>query len=287
VLAGALLFVAAQGQVITGTLALFVLSLGMGLPLLVIGAGGASLLPRAGNFMEDIKHFFGLVLLLVAAWLAGRLLAPSHLLWVYGIILFGYAITHGATDTNRRLRQTINLLLLFYALLLMVGAAAGGTSLVTPLKPLTHPTPTATPISTSATNPGAAPVAASRPTTGTFETIAGNRLQQELAAAKVGRLPVLVDFFADWCTSCKELDKTTLSNPAVLSAMASFRLLRVDITDINATNRQLMQRFHILGLPCLVFFDTNGVEIPHARVLGYLNSQQWLQHMKMRVLPSI
>lgn len=277
VLAGALLFVAAQGQVASGALALFVLSLGMGVPLLIIGAGGASLLPRAGGFMDDIKRFFGLVLLLVGTWLLSRLLTPTYTLWLYGIVLGVFALVQGALDPSRRLRQAIYLLVAFYAGLLMLGAAAGGSSPLTPLKPY-------------AAIPTVVAASASAPTannTGHFETVAGNQLAAELAAAKAANEPVLVDFFAEWCTACKELDRTTLSDPKVLAAMQHLRLLRVDITDINDANRQLMQRYRIIGLPALVFFAPNGNEINSARVLGYMNSDQWLTHLKKRVFPAI
>lgn len=278
VLAGALLFVAAQGQVASGALALFVLSLGMGVPLLIIGAGGASLLPRAGGFMDDIKHFFGLVLLLVGIWLLSRLLTPTYSLWLYGIVLFVYALMQGALDHSRRLRQAVYILVVFYAGLLILGAAAGGSSLLTPLKP--YSAVPAMPISIASSN-------AALKDSGHFETISGDRLAATLAAAKAANQPVLVDFFAEWCTACKELDRTTLSNPKVLAAMKDLRLLRVDITKINDANRQLMQRYHIIGLPALVFFAPDGNEIANARVLGYMNSDQWLTHLKNRVFPAI
>lgn len=278
VLAGALLFVAAQGQLLSGALALFVLALGMGVPLLIIGAGGASLLPRAGNFMEDIKRFFGLVLLLMAAWLLSRILGTELALWMYGSILLVYAVILGAFDGSKRLRQGLALLLFAYALLLLVGAASGGSSVLTPLANLSlQPATIAT--SPTLTTPTAS--------SGQFTEVKGADLDSVLAAARNSKQPVLVDFFADWCTACKELDKTTLSDPTVLAAMQGLRLLRVNITDINAENRQLMQQYQILGLPCLVFFDSSGAEITAARVLGYMNSAQWLDHLNNQVLPEI
>lgn len=274
VLAGALLFVALQGQLLSGSLALFVLAMGMGVPLLIIGAGGASLLPRAGSFMEDIKRFFGLVLLLMAIWLLSRLLPASLTLWLYGITLFIYAILQGAFDDSRRLRQAISLLLLCYALLLMLGAAAGGQSPFAPLAPF---------------NQADNKISSSQPANqrSRFETLDAQQLAQRLAQAEARGTPVLIDFFADWCSACKELEKTTLSNPAVLAAMQDFALLRVNITEINAANRQLMRQYQILGLPCLVFIDSKGEEIRNTRVLGYMNSQQWLKHLEQEVMAKI
>src|SRR5690606_22418819 len=161
---------------------------GMGVPLLIIGAGGASLLPKAGNFMEDIKRFFGLVLLLMAAWLSGRLLGAQLVLWLYGGILLVYAVTLGAFDGKKRLRQGIALLIFTYALLLLLGAATGGSSVVNPLANA-HQTPSAP-----------APALAN---SGHFSNVAGADLAAELASAQASGQPVLVDFFADWCTACK------------------------------------------------------------------------------------
>lgn len=268
VLAGALLFVAVQGQWLTGALALFTLSLGMGVPLLIVGAGGGGLLPKAGGFMEDIKRFFGVVLLLMAAWLGGRLLGPNLVLWLYGAILLGYAVMLGVFDGSRRLRQAIALLIAVYALLLMLGAATGSSSLLNPLAD--H----------HAHHAGQVVM----PGESRFATVPASQLDAALAQASQAGKPVLVDFFADWCTSCKELDDTTLSDPQVLAGLQDFRLLRVDISDINHETMGIMQRFGILGLPCLIFFDRRGNEIPAARVLGYMNSQQWLNHMNSHIL---
>lgn len=274
VLAGSLLYVAAEGNAITGAAALFALSIGMGIPLLIIGAGGANLLPKAGAFMEDIKRFFGLVLLLMAIWLLGRLIDDSLTLWLYGIALFLYALMQGALDPSRRLRQALTLLLLFYASLVIAGAAAGGHSLSKPLAPFS-----------GQTGNQMAAIAAT-PSSG-FTTVNANELAAKLEAASDKGKPVLVDFFADWCVACKELDNTTLSNPQVLDAMSEFRLIRVDITETNDANLQLMRVHKILGLPALLFFDRDGNEIDQARILGYMSANQWLNHMKSRVNPKI
>lgn len=268
ILAGALLFVAAQGHWLTGALALFILAIGMGVPLLIVGAGGASLLPKAGAFMEDVTRFFGLVLLLMAAWLLGRLLSANTMLWIYGAILLVYAVHLGAFDGKRRLRQAFALLLFLYASLLWVGASSGKGSLTQPLAGFVSPVHTT--IDTRAN--------------ANFTLVPAAALEQVLAEASVANQPVLVDFFADWCTACHELDETTLKDSDVLASLSGFRLLRVDITDINAHTMGVMERFGILGLPCLIFFDRQGEEIKPARILGYMNSQQWLDHMKRHVL---
>lgn len=271
VLAGSLLFVAAQGNALTGTLALFTLSLGMGIPLLIIGAGGSHLLPKAGNFMEDIKRLFGLILLLMAIWLAGRLLPAPATLALYGAVLFIYALLQGATDRSHPFRQALALLVLFYASLLMIGALAGAQSPLKPLAPFT----------------GAAQSATAHQHTSAFTSIDKTQLADVLQQAAASRQPVLVDFYADWCVSCKEFEDTTLSDPAVLSAMTQISLLRIDLSKVDKVTRDIMQQHQVLGLPALLFFDRSGNEISKARVLGYMNSEQWLSNLHSHVLPAI
>ncbi len=278
VLAGAMIFVAIQGNLVTGILAFLFMAIGMGVPLLIIGAGGASLLPKAGDFMNDIKHFFGLILLLMAIWLLGRIIDPTLSLWLYGAVLLVYAVTLGAFGGVSRFRQGIAVLILAYASLLLAGAATGGKSLFTPLATLQ---PTFPSTGVQAVN------SQTSTTQSAFTEVAPNGLAATLAAAARDHRPVLVDFYADWCTACKELEETTLSDPAVLAAMQDITLLRVDISEMTAVNSQLMRQYHILGLPCLIFFDEDGEEITSARVLGYMDSAQWLKHLKMHVNPAI
>lgn len=273
-----MIFVAIQGNLVTGILAFLFMAIGMGVPLLIIGAGGASLLPKAGDFMNDIKHFFGLILLLMAIWLLGRIIDPTLSLWLYGAVLLVYAVTLGAFGGVSRFRQGIAVLILAYASLLLAGAATGGKSLFTPLATLQ---PTFPSTGVQAVN------SQTSTTQSAFTEVAPNGLAATLAAAARDHRPVLVDFYADWCTACKELEETTLSDPAVLAAMQDITLLRVDISEMTAVNSQLMRQYHILGLPCLIFFDEDGEEITSARVLGYMDSAQWLKHLKMHVNPAI
>lgn len=272
VLAGSLLFVAAQGNVVTGTLALFILAIGMGVPLLIIGAGGSHLLPKAGSFMEDIKRFFGLVLLLMAIWLAGRLLPPTLTLALYGTTLFLYALLQGATDKTKPVRQAISLLVLLYALTLLIGSLAGAQS---PLKPLA-PFSASTQMLHSTEHQHSA-----------FTSVEKSQLVDALKQAATAQQPVLLDFYADWCVSCKELEETTLADPAVLAAMSQITLLRVDLSKSDKVTREVMQQHQVLGLPALLFFDRQGNEISNARVLGYMNSAQWLANLDSNVLPII
>ena len=279
ILAGALVYVAGTGDAVTGAVSLFALSIGMGVPLIMVGTGGGHVLPRAGAWMEEIKRFFGVMMLGVAVWLSGRIMEDSLTLGLYGILMAAYGVYLGALEPvgedGSRFQRAIALVLALYGAIMVVGAAGGGTD---PLRPLTQ-----NPVAAS---PHEAPAATweGQLATGSWQTLKGEtQLDQALAAARAAGKPVLVDFFADWCVACKVLEEETLTHPQVLDAMSNHVLLRVDITEINAANQAIMERFNILGLPCLVFFRASGEEVPDSRILGEMGPERFLTHLSKRV----
>lgn len=276
ILAGALMYVAASGNAATGALSLFSLALGMGTPLILAGTGGASLLPRAGAWMDEIRRFFGVMMLGVAIWLLDRILADSVTLALYGLLLAGYGVRLGALEPvledGSRLRRTLAMVLALYGAVMVVGAAGGGTD---PLQPLARPE---TPTTSAAAVADGSEFAL---TPGAWQTVYGLRgLDLALTEARAAARPVLVDFFAEWCVACKVLEEETLSHPAVLEAMAEYALIRVDITEINRENRQIMQDYDLIGLPALVFFDASGREVAGRRILGEMAPERFLRHLE-------
>lgn len=270
ILAGSLIYVAGTGDLLTGALSLFFLALGMGVPLIIMGTGGGHLLPRAGGWMEEIKRFFGITMLGIAIWLLDRIIADSLAMGLMGFLLAGYGVYLGAfeqvAEGASRLKRTLALMLALYGLLLVVGAAGGGSD---PLQPL-HNRATA-----SAT---ASPQQV--PDSGAWRKLVGSAaLHQAMAEAKAAGKPVLVDFYADWCVACKVLEEETLNQPEVLSALSSHVLIKADITEINDDSQRIMEQYQILGLPCLVFFDANGNEIPGKRILGEMGPDKFLAHL--------
>ena len=284
-LAGALIYVAASGDAATGAASLFALSIGMGLPLIIFGTGGGSLLPRAGMWMEEIKRFFGVVMLGVAIWLLDRIISDTITLGLYGLLLTVYGIQLGALEPAgegaARLKRGLALVLALYGAVMIVGALSGGKDPLQPLAQMNQP----------ATNNG--PLHVSAPSSqpgdhGPWQTIVGKAsLEQALATSRQANKPVLVDFFAEWCVACKVLEETTLSHPDVLNAMLGFDLYRVDITEINADSQAIMEQYNILGLPALVFFTPISTEIPDSRVLGEMGPQRFIEHLNKRVLPRL
>ncbi len=288
ILAGALLYVAGSGDAVTGAASLFALALGMGVPLIIFGTGGGHLLPRAGQWMEDIKRFFGVVMLAVAIWLLDRIVSDTLTLALYGLLLAVYGIQLGALEPVReggsRLKRGVALVLALYGAIMVVGAAGGGSDPWQPLKPLTQPQTAITGDTgggTDATAPGTAQH-------GPWIDVDGRQgLRDALARSADADRPALVDFFAEWCVACKVMEETTLSDPRVLDAMAGYDLYRVDITEINQANQRIMADYDIFGLPSFVFFAPDGDEVPESRVLGEMDSERFLKHLERRVTPHL
>ena len=285
ILAGALVYVAASGDAVTGALSLFALSLGMGTPLIIAGTGGAHLLPKAGPWMEDIKRFFGVMMLAIAIWLLDRIISDIITLALYGTLLTAYGVWLGALEPmhegQSRLRRTLALVLALYGAIMVVGAASGGSD---PLQPLQH---NVSPVGSTITGTPGMPGADSQ--SGAWQKIKGKQaFQQQLDQARRADQPVLVDFYADWCVACKVLEEKTLNHPDVLAALAAdkYRLIKLDITEINAENQQIMQQFNIIGLPALLFFDRQGEEVAGSRILGEMGPESFISHMNKRLTAS-
>jgi thiol:disulfide interchange protein DsbD len=283
ILAGALVYVAGTGDAVTGASSLFALSMGMGVPLILVGTGGASLLPRAGAWMDDIKHLFGVLMLGMAIWLLDRILADGITLALYGMLLTVYGVQLGALEPGGeyRLRRGLALLLALYGVVMLIGAASGGKD---PWQPLAHLQPDAA-VTAENNAPARADADAGMAAWRHLEGQAA--LERQLQQAQQADQPVLVDFFAEWCVACRILEEETLSHPEVLEALSGFRLLRVDITEVNAENRALMEDFRVLGLPTLMFRDGDGAEIPDSRVLGEMGPDRFRQHLNEKVFPAI
>jgi thiol:disulfide interchange protein DsbD len=256
-LVAALAVISQTGEVARGAVALFAMSIGTGTPLLIIGTSAGKLLPKSGPWMDTIKRLFGAVMLGVAVWMLGRVL-PERMtlaLWAVpvgtaaGVLFVGTRQIKGARWTLRLGGLVAGL----YGIALITGAALGGTN---PLAPIPAWAGTQQPLPFS-------PV----------RSVAD--LDRQVAqAARAGR-PVLVDFYADWCTSCKEMEATTFLNPVVRQALAGTVLLRADVTANDADDRALLQRFGIYGPPTIAFYGRDGRERPRYRVVGYMRGAEF------------
>ncbi len=264
-LVGALGYIAQTGEMLRGALALFAMGIGMGVPLLIVGASAGKLLPKAGPWMVAIKAFFGVLFLGVAIYLLDRILPATVIMALWAVLTFatGYWLwslgRHRDGQEGNVVVAALGLILVVYGAILAMGAAAGSSDPLQPLKGL---------VVAGATNAAASP-------TGSGDRFAkvttGAELDAKLAAAKAADRPVVVDFYADWCTSCKELEKYTFTDAGVLKALEAADLIRVDVTDDSA----LLTRFGLVGPPTLLFFNRAGTELKAHRIVGYVKAEQF------------
>ncbi len=270
-LAAALIVIGQTGDPLRGGLALFALSIGMGAPLLAFGASAGKLLPKAGAWMDTVKAFFGLLLLGVAIWMLERIVPPPVTLALWAALLFVGGVLLGAllplapeAGMGRRFAKGTGLLGMAYGLVLLVGAASGGTD---PLRPLAHF--------------GAGGIAATGAPAVSFVPIKGSGgLDQQLSLAAAAGRPVMLDFYADWCVDCKRMDRYTFPDAAVASALAPAVLLKADVTPNDASDRELLARFGLFGPPATLFFSPSGEELKAYRKLGYTPPAEFAQHVQ-------
>ena len=252
-LVAALLVIGQSGQIVRGGVALFAMSIGMGTPLLIVGASAGKLLPKAGPWMDFVKRIFGALMLGVAAWMLSRIVPDriALLLWALPVFVLAWLLWF---DLKARPRTAwalrgAALVVGLYGAVLAAGSALGGTD---PLAPI--------------------PLAA-KPSELPFRTIGSVAdLDRAVAQASARGRGVLVDFSADWCTSCKEMERYTFPDPAVKSALANVMLLRADVTHGTADDEALLRRFGIIGPPTIAFYGTDGRERREFRVVGYLKA---------------
>ncbi|HEX8961750.1 MAG TPA: protein-disulfide reductase DsbD [Rhodocyclaceae bacterium] len=263
-LAGALLYIAQTGDARLGGAALFAMALGMGVPLLVVGVFSRSFLPKAGPWMEAVKKFFGVVMLAVALWMVSPVIPVWAQMLGWAVLLIVPAMFVHALDPLpshatgwHRLWKGVGVLMLLGGAAMLAGVLGGSRD---PLKPLAF---------LGGGNREAAASAAPA-----FERV---RSTAELdARIKAAGRPVMLDFYADWCVSCKEMDNFTFVDPKVAARMKDFVLLRADVTANSADDAQLLKRFGLFGPPGIIFFDQNGREIERLRVVGYQPPEQFL-----------
>ncbi|RJX76007.1 protein-disulfide reductase DsbD [Pseudomonas sp. LS-2] len=269
-LAGALLYISASGDAIGGALKLFALGLGMGAPLVVVATGGAAWLPKSGPWLVTVKNAIGVLLLGLAIGLLSRVIPGQATLVLIGLLWAGVALFLGALEftqktTRARLAQLLGLFLLVYALSCWYGAFSGQTD---PLRPLGR-TQTTQMASESDGKPTEQWQTVTQPT----------ELDRILAQAKETAQPVLVDWYADWCISCKVIEHEVLPDPEIVSQLKGFRLIRFDMTDSTPQQRALLDRYKLFGPPALLFFGKDGNELTNARVVGEIDVEGFSERL--------
>ncbi len=273
-LAGALIYIGQTGDVLLGGGALFAMGMGMGVPLLLLGASAGRLLPKAGSWLNATKAVFGVLMLAVAVWMLSRILPAEVTMVLWSVLLIVPAIYLNALDPLpvastgwTKLWKGIGLIMLAYGLLLLVGAGMGN---VNPLKPLQG-------LNSKADKPQAHGLV--------FEKIVSlESLRARIAQAAANHQPVMLDFYADWCVSCKEMETYTFSDARVQQALAGFVLLQADVTQNNNADKALLAEFALVGPPGVLFFGSSQQEIKSQRVIGYQNAETFLKTLRQAKL---
>nr|WP_281417008.1 protein-disulfide reductase DsbD [Kistimonas asteriae] len=265
-LAGALIYISSTSDITLGGTALFSLGLGMGTPLLLLGIGGSTLLPKSGAWMNGVKAVFGVLMLGVAVWLLERIIPAPLTLLLWGSLLIGSAVYLGALDFNQRkgwnaLQQVIGILLLIYGTALFIGGIKGNADPLRPLAP-----------ETIAPSPGTTLSNTTHPSFQTISTL--SELEAAKAQAILDNRPLLLDFYADWCISCKVIEREVLANPDIAKRLQAFSTIRMDITRNTPEQTQLLNQYQLFGPPAFLFFDRDGQEITPLRLQGEVTVEE-------------
>ncbi|VVO02158.1 protein-disulfide reductase DsbD [Pseudomonas fluorescens] len=267
-LAGALLYISASGDALGGGLKLLMLGLGMGAPLVLVATGGAAWLPKSGPWLIYVKNAIGVLLLGLAIGLLSRVLPGQITLLLIGLLAGGVGLFMGALEfvykpPRKRLGQLLGMFLLFYALACWYGAFSGQTD---PLNPIGQPR--------IVTNTEQAQDSSA------WQTISNPaELDRVLAQAKSSGIPLLLDWYADWCISCKVIEHQVLNDATVMDRLKGYRLIRFDITESNTGQRALLDRYKLFGPPALMFFGKDGVERTDVRVIGEINAADFAERV--------
>lgn len=261
-LIGVLTYIAQTGNILLGCFTLFVLSLGMGTPLLLIGTSAGKWLPEAGNWMNAIKFLFGVLFIAVAIMLISRIVSPliSMLLWAILLIFSGIycgALTYSTTN-REKFNQSVGLILLAYGFLILVGASMGA---INPLQPLTVIQSSNAAVFTPQKVP---------------QTLSS--IKQTIHAAR-GK-PVMLDFYADWCTACKVMEATVFQDPKVQKALARFTQIKIDVTANNENNKEILKYFHVVAPPTFLFFNSRGKALDEPKLVGESSTEEFLSTLR-------
>src|SRR3990167_1897558 len=266
-LVGALGYIAESGDLFLGGGALFAMGLGMGTPLLLIGTSAGKWLPKTGLWMNAVKSFFGVLLLAVAIYLLTRILPATLIMALWAILLifsgvYAGALTKGQTHLEK-LKQSLAIVLFGYGLIVLIGASLGNTN---PLQPLEN---------ISLKNNSAASALKEKPTEHIVTTSAE---LNELLAQSQGK-PVMLDFYADWCTSCKIMEATTFNEPALKQALTRFVVIKVDITHNTPAEQALLKEYNVIAPPTFIFINSQGQEVTGSRLVGEVSAQDFINQL--------
>ncbi len=270
-LAGALLYIGKTGNALLGGFALFVMSLGMGMPLLIVGIGAGKYMPKPGGWMQNISKIFGVIMLGVAVYMLSRILPSMIIMFLWSFLFIGSSVYLGALEPLKenilgiaKLSKVIGIVFLLYGILLFVGAFLGNTNPLNPLENIVYRNQ----------------YVSNRKFISQKKKfiIVKNikKLQKEINKSKK---PVLVDFSANWCVSCKELETKTFNDPRVIKMFRHFTLIRADVTKDSEGNKKLMAKYKVFGPPVILFFNKNHKFLKDQTIVGYIDANDFVKYL--------
>lgn len=274
-LAAALGFISQSGDAFLGGMALYALSMGMGIPLLIVGTGAGKFMPRPGSWMDAVKSIFGVMMLAVAIWMLSRVLENSIIIFMWSALAMFVAVNIGAFEAKNEAycnpcyaaQKSIGMMVFLVAIVLFIGSITNASSVMNPLEKLL----------TSSLPMQSSPQTQSKENT--FVTIGSLSELDAIIAESKGK-KIMLDFYADWCTSCKELEHLTFSNAEVKRALKDYVLVQADVTANTDEQKALSKRFGLFGPPAMIFFDENGKEFTKERTIGFLPPEELLQKLE-------
>ena len=270
-LAGALVYIGQTGDEVLGGAALFMLSIGMGVPLIIVGTGAGKFMPRPGMWMDTVKTVFGVMMLGVAIWMLSRIVDAQIIMALWAVLALATGVHFGALEPlqvqdgmrENSLKKIVAVIFFIYGTLLFIGSVSGAKDMLSPLEKFTANTA----------------VVQTQSQELKFNVVTNlDQLDATLQQAKGKK--VILDFAADWCTACKEYDATTFKDKDVMAKMDEFVLIRADITANTDAQKAISKRYGVFGPPVVLFFDKDGKLLENETVTGYKPAKEFLEHLK-------
>lgn len=256
-LAGALVYISQTRDVVIGGSALFAMAVGMSVPLMLVGISAGSLLPRAGAWMESVKRFFGVLMLAVALWMVSPVIPALAQMLGWAALGIGYGAFLLWGKPSAWFAKAFGVVFMVCGVIQLAGGVTGGRDVFAPL----------------------AHLGGKQESPHTQFIKVKSVAELDAALVQTGGKTALLDFYADWCVSCKEMEKLTFTDPRVQTRFGEMVLLQIDVTANNADDKAMLKRFNLFGPPGIIFFDGQGQEVPHGRVIGYQNADKFLQSL--------
>ena len=267
-LAGALVYIGQTGDAVLGGMALFSMSIGMGVPLIVVGVSAGKFMPKPGDWMTLVSAVFGVVMLAVAIWMLEKVVAPSVTMIMYSVLGIGFALFLGVFERGGHfLKHSVAMIIFIYSVSLFIGFLAGASSMTKPLGFLNY----------AAQASMMSPKEEKKDVK--FQVVHSIKELDALLEANKGK-KILLDFAADWCTSCKELKEVTFADATVKAKMNEFVLIRADVTANSDEEKALSQKYGVFGPPAIIFFDKDLNVIESKTVIGFVEPSEFLAHLQ-------